>query len=204
MCTYIPALLDPLPSSPSHPSRLPQSTELRSLCYSAAVLHVVAYLIDDSCHHHHHYFKGSPRIRFWVNICSINLCICLCTYRCMYLSVSSLPFLTQANANSLLLSDSSATYQTQVCPSKSQKICMNLLPCGNLTSYLEEEKMILFSVESLDGWVVEDISFQTSIFTNSLPFNIWYFIWIWMGHLSCVGPWVNSFWEDSVYETIWL
>ena len=63
--------------------------------------------------------------------------------------ISSL--LTQANANSLLLSDSSATYQTQVCPSKSQKICMKLLPCGNLTSYLEEEKMILFSVGNLDG-----------------------------------------------------
>ena len=89
MWTSAPALLDPLPPSPSHPSRVPQSSGLISLCLVAAShrlsdLHVVAYVMVGSCHH---YFKCSPRIRFWVNICSVNLCICLCIYLCIYLSI---------------------------------------------------------------------------------------------------------------------
>ena len=47
--TYIPSLLILLPTSPSHPSRSSQSTELSFLCHTAAshllsLLHMVAYI----------------------------------------------------------------------------------------------------------------------------------------------------------------
>ena len=48
MYTYIPSLLSPVPTPPSHPSRWSQSTKLSSLCYAAAshqlsVLHMEVY-----------------------------------------------------------------------------------------------------------------------------------------------------------------
>ena len=57
--TYVPSLLNPLPSpTPSHPSRLSQSTGLSTLCHEANS-HLLSILYMAKCTHFHSFLSSS-------------------------------------------------------------------------------------------------------------------------------------------------
>ena len=62
--TYVPSLLNPLSSpTPSHPSRLSQSTGLSSLCHMANS-HLLSILHMAKCIHFHTLFSARPTLSF--------------------------------------------------------------------------------------------------------------------------------------------
>ena len=76
---HIHSLLNPLPTTPSHPSRSPQSTKLSSLCYTAgshqrSILHTVVFICQSSCPNIclTHPFPPFP------HVCSLHLCLYSC------------------------------------------------------------------------------------------------------------------------------
>ena len=131
-----------------------------------------------------------------------------------FLSISlSISFLLpQANGNSLLSSDSSATCQIWVCSPKSKGYILSsfIYPMEAGPLILKRKRTsYLFPLVLLEVWkgrqVLENKFLQTILLTNcaSSSFLVFY-IGVAGPFLGCVGPWVNSFCGDFVYKTIWL